>query len=64
MSSNLLTLSCNLIGTLHTRYFLKIASGFRGICGGEFIFQHRIYMLRKPLDFYVVAQLVVQNLFV
>ena len=38
MSSNLLTLFCKLIGTLHTRFFLKTASGFRGICSGEFTF--------------------------
>ena len=38
MSSNLLTLSCKLIGTLFALYFLKTASGFKGKCSGEFIF--------------------------
>ena len=38
MSSNLLTLSCNWIGTLLALSFLKTVSGIKGRCSGEFIF--------------------------
>ena len=42
MSSNRLTLSCKLIGTLFARCFLKTASGFKGKFCGEFTFSTSI----------------------